>query len=108
MPGFSSQQFILAIHRPNRIIRKEYSNIYTYTVFGERKAPMNTVLIEQIRKMPPDKQREVEDFVLFLNAKPINRSARNLRQTWAGALKKFRTKFTSLQLQKKALEWRSN
>ena len=31
-----------------------------------------------------------------------------LKQNWAGALSKYRDKFTSLDLQKKALEWRGD
>jgi len=30
---------------------------------------------------------------------------KKLRLTWAGMLREFRDKFTSLELQKKALEW---
>ena len=36
------------------------------------------------------------------------RSHKKLRQTWAGALKDYREKYSSLELQKKALEWRGD
>lgn len=63
---------------------------------------------ERIKEMPPELQQEVEDFALFLIKKRGNRTKRTLRQDWAGALKDFRGKYTSLELQKKALEWRGD
>ena len=68
---------------------------------------MNGQLAETIRKMPPALQQEVEDFVFFLSKRQRLRSTRRLRQDWAGALKGQRDAYTSLVLQKKALEWRT-
>ncbi len=65
-------------------------------------------LSEQIRKLPPDLQREVEDFVQFLLEKHGRRRPRKLRVDWAGALREYRDQYTSLELQKKALEWRGD
>ena len=36
------------------------------------------------------------------------RHGKKLRQDWGGALKDFRDKYTSLELQKKAFEWRGD
>lgn len=36
------------------------------------------------------------------------KSARKLKQNWAGGLSKYREQYTSLELQKKALEWRGD
>ena len=70
---------------------------------------MGTFKIEEIiKKLPPEFQREVEDFVQFLLEKHKKKSGKKLRQDWAGALKKYRTQFTSLELQKKSLEWRGD
>ena len=64
---------------------------------------------ELIRELPPELKREVEDFVYFLVEKrEKQRSARGLRQDWAGALREYRENYTSLELQKKALEWRGD
>lgn len=63
---------------------------------------------EMVKKLPPDLKREVEDFVNFLIEKKVRRQGRKLRQDWAGALKDYRDKYTSLELQKKALEWRGD
>ncbi len=63
---------------------------------------------EIIRKLPPELQREVKDFVNFLIEKRTRKQGVKLRQDWAGALKDYRDKYSSLELQKKALEWRGD
>jgi len=61
-----------------------------------------------IKALPPELQREVEDFVRFLLEKRSKKRGKRLRQDWAGALRDYRDKYTSLELQKKALEWRGD
>jgi mRNA-degrading endonuclease RelE of RelBE toxin-antitoxin system len=63
---------------------------------------------EIIRKLPPELQREVKDFVNFLIEKRARKQGVKLRQDWAGALKDYRDKYSSLELQRKALEWRGD
>ena len=63
---------------------------------------------EMVKKLPPELRREVEDFVNFLIEKKARGHGRELRQDWAGALKDYKDKYTSLELQKKALEWRGD
>lgn len=63
---------------------------------------------EMIRELPPELKREVKDFVEFLLEKRARKPSRTLRQDWAGALRDFRDRFTSLELQEKALEWRGD
>ena len=64
-------------------------------------------LEERIQELSPDQRREVEDFVEFLlQKKRLEKSARKLRMDWAGALSEFRDQYTSLELQKKANDWR--
>lgn len=63
---------------------------------------------EMVKKLPPELQREVVDFVNFLIEKKTRKQGRKLRQDWAGALKDYRDQYTSLELQKKALEWRGD
>ncbi len=61
-----------------------------------------------IEQLPPDIEQEVKDFAEFLLAKRIQKKRdRKLSQDWAGALKNYRGQYTSLELQKKAAEWRS-
>ena len=62
-------------------------------------------LEELIRELPPELQQEVRDFAQFLLDTKVNRKQKKLRLSWAGALREFRNQFTSLELQKKALEW---
>ena len=65
-------------------------------------------LEELVKELSPDRQEEVRDFVLFLLKKQGKKSGGKLRQDWAGALKEYRDQYTSLELQKKALEWRGD
>ena len=60
---------------------------------------------EKFRRLPPELQREVMDFIDFLLWKVKKKPGKKLRLDWAGGLKEYRDKFTSLELQKKALEW---
>ena len=62
-------------------------------------------LDEVVEKLPPDLQREVEDFAKFLLQTRAQPKSGKLGVEWAGALSEFRERFTSLELQKKALEW---
>jgi hypothetical protein len=61
---------------------------------------------ELIKALPREFQREVEDFARFLIERRGQKRGEKLRQNWAGALRNYRDQYTSLELQKKALEWR--
>jgi mRNA-degrading endonuclease RelE of RelBE toxin-antitoxin system len=63
---------------------------------------------EIVKELPPELQQEVEDFVQFLAEKWRRKAGGKLRQDWAGALRDYRDQYTSLELQKKALEWRGD
>jgi hypothetical protein len=63
-------------------------------------------LTDFVRELPVDIQIEVRDFAEFLLAKRQVKVSKPLRQNWAGALQKYQERYTSLELQKKALEWR--
>jgi len=58
-----------------------------------------------IEKLPPEFQQEVCDFAQFLFTTKVKPKQKRLRLSWAGGLSEFRDTFTSLELQKKALEW---
>ena len=65
-------------------------------------------LEEMIRELPPPHaQRLVADLVRQLANAPGSRG-KKLDQRWAGALKRYRDQYTSMQLQQKALEWRGD
>jgi len=63
---------------------------------------------ELIKELSPELRREVGDFVESLLKKRARKNGGRLRQDWAGALRDYRDKYTSLELQKKALEWRGD
>ncbi len=65
-------------------------------------------LEELIKELPPELRQELEDFAKFLLEKRRRTSGRRLRQDWAGALSDYRDQYTSLELQKKAMEWRGD
>ena len=61
---------------------------------------------ERLKALPPDLQREVEDFVEFLFEKRVKRLCGKPTFSWAGALRDLRDQYTSVQLQHKISEWR--
>jgi hypothetical protein len=65
-------------------------------------------LAELIENLPPEIEEEVRDFVEFLLERRVRKPGKKLRQDWAGALKDYRAQYTSLELQKRALEWRGD
>lgn len=65
-------------------------------------------LDEIVRKLPLEFQKEVIDFAEFLLEKQKKKMGNKLQQNWAGALREYREQYTSLELQKKALEWRGD
>jgi hypothetical protein len=62
-------------------------------------------LEELVKQLPAASQQEVRDFVEFLLEK-ARKPANKLRQNRAGFLREHRDQYTSLELQKKASEWR--
>lgn len=65
-------------------------------------------LSEMIERLPRVRQIEVRDFVEFLLSKSKPRSSARLRQSWAGALRDYRGRYSPLELQKEALRWRTD
>ena len=62
----------------------------------------------QIKKLPPYLLSDLELYIDFLQEKRKSRKGKaKFKQNWAGALKEFKTQYSSMELQKKALEWRS-
>jgi len=60
---------------------------------------------ELIRALPADLKRELADFAEFLLKKHAARRKKRLSLDWAGGLREYRNQYTSLELQKKSLEW---
>lgn len=62
---------------------------------------------ELVRKLPPEQQAEVRDFVEFLIAKQQSRPRHKPQFDWAGALKDLRGEYTSVDLQHEITRMRS-
>jgi hypothetical protein len=60
---------------------------------------------EKIKKLPPELQQEVLDFINFLLQKKIKKKKKKLKLKWIGALKDLRDKYNSVSLQHKISEW---
>lgn len=60
-----------------------------------------------IQELPPVLRAEVRDFVEYLLTKHDRLGPRHLRQDWAEALKDDYQQYTSVDLQHRALEWRT-
>jgi hypothetical protein len=65
-------------------------------------------LEDLVQELPNDMRNEVRDFIEFLMAKRNRHSGKPLRQDWAGALREHRQHYTSLELQRKAMDWRGD
>lgn len=71
---------------------------------------MNSLkLIEKkISKLPPNLVIKLDDYLDYLLSQvKIKKDRDFLRQTWAGGLKEYKKKYSSIELQKLALEWRT-
>lgn len=62
---------------------------------------------ELVRELSPEHRRETLDFVTYLLQKQKRKRAKPLRQTWAGAIRRYRHTYTALDLQKESLSWRT-
>ncbi|WP_141266876.1 DUF2281 domain-containing protein [Thermodesulfovibrio sp. Kuro-1] len=61
-------------------------------------------LIDMIKKLPPEYEQEVRDFIEFLLEKKRIKQKKELTLSWRGALQNIKDKYTSVQLQHKILE----
>ena len=61
---------------------------------------------EKFERLPQALRQEVSDFIDFLLSRDRLRSTKKPILNWIGGLKEYRDQFTTLELQKKASEWR--
>jgi hypothetical protein len=61
---------------------------------------------EKFRQLPPNLQEEAVNFIVFLLTKTHSTTRKKISFDWIGGLKEYRDKYTAIELQKKALEWR--
>ena len=71
--------------------------------------PTETPTLEElIERMDPQDLQELRDFAEFLVVRQSSRGSRPINQSWAGALSHLKDQYTSLELQKMALQWRGD
>ena len=63
-------------------------------------------LQELLRKLPPELQTEVRDFVEFLLERKAIRQHHPMKFQWEGVLKDLGRQYTSVQLQHQIADWR--
>jgi hypothetical protein len=65
-------------------------------------------LEEVVRQLPPEYQAELYDFAEFLLERSRRKPSGRPGFGWAGALKDLRAKYSSVELQHEASNWRVN
>jgi hypothetical protein len=60
---------------------------------------------ELVNELPRDAQEEVRDFVEFLLAKRAKSRTGRLKLDWMGGLADLKDRYSSVELQHKAMEW---
>jgi hypothetical protein len=65
-------------------------------------------LEELAAQLDPQNLQELRDFAEFLVCRRNTRGAKPIGQSWAGALSHLKDQYSSIELQKKALEWRGD
>ena len=67
---------------------------------------MESTVVEKLRQLPPHLHEEVIDFIDFLLTKKVSKQKKKPKLDWIGGLKEYRDQYTTLELQKKASDWR--
>lgn len=67
---------------------------------------MQAIIEQKLKQLPPNLHEEVIDFIDFLIRKKVSKRKKKPKLDWIGGLKEYRNQYTSIELQKKALEWR--
>jgi hypothetical protein len=69
--------------------------------------PLSKQIVQQIHEFPPYLLEELSVYIEFLASKRKVKKERKFRLNWVGALEAENKNYTSLELQKKALDWRN-
>ena len=67
---------------------------------------MESTIVEKIRQLPPELQKEVIHFIDSLLMPKKSKREKRPKLEWIGGLKAYRNQYTALELQKKASDWR--
>lgn len=71
---------------------------------GVKKMSNRQSLRELIKKLPPEYEQEVYDFIEFLLNKKRNKCKKKFNLDWRGTLSNMKDKYTSVELQHKILQ----
>ncbi len=63
-------------------------------------------LQDLLKKLPPEMESEVRDFIEFLIARKTVRKRLPMQFKWEGTLKDLGTRYTSVDLQHQITDWR--
>jgi hypothetical protein len=70
---------------------------------------MNTIktIEKKINQLSPSLVTKLDDYLDYLlSQRAINKPSKILKQDWAGGLKEYKKKYSSVELQKLSLQWR--
>ncbi len=65
-------------------------------------------LEELVKELPPELQKEVEEFVKALLERHGQKKPEKMKFDWEGALEDMKDQYTSVELQHKISEWRGD
>jgi CYTH domain-containing protein len=71
------------------------------------KMKQRQIIKERLEELPDDLKKEALDFIEFLLQKRMKRiKKKRFKFDWEGSLSELKDKYTSVELQHKAMEWR--
>ena len=66
------------------------------------------IIEKKINQLSPNLVNKLDDYLNYLlEQNKTKNDSKILNQSWAGGLKDFKKKYTSIELQKLSLEWRT-
>ena len=67
---------------------------------------MESIIVEKLKQLPPECHKEVIHFIDVLLTKKVSKRKKKPKLDWIGGLEEYRDQYTTLELQKKSLDWR--
>lgn len=86
---------------------KEKLSLLNKSINSMHTNPLSQHIYQQINQFPPYLLEELSLYIEFLSAKRNVKKVGKLRLSWAGAIESEKENYTSVELQKKALDWRN-
>ena len=67
---------------------------------------MESIIVEKLKQLPPECHKEVIHFIDVLLTKKVSKRKKKPKLDWIGGLEEYRDQYTTLELQRKSLDWR--